>query len=89
MDEEKILCQVFLGDDVNWPKKTKHYVGGMEMQKPAELRIVTFASDKGYYLYYCDKSGAEMTDTYHDTLDEAKEQAHFEFGVRATDWKEG
>jgi hypothetical protein len=66
--------------------KTNHYVGGAEMPRPVELQIVTYGEDSGYYLFYCDAAGVEMTDTYHDTVEEAMAQAEFEFSVKPDDW---
>jgi hypothetical protein len=57
------------------------------MPRPAQLRIVQFANDPGFYLLYCTTGGEELTDTYHDTLDAAFGQAEWEFGVKRPEWK--
>jgi hypothetical protein len=43
--------------------------------------------DPGYYLFYCDDSGVEFTDTYHDSLDQALSQAEWEFRTKADEWE--
>ncbi|GFL61111.1 hypothetical protein TUM15775_18620 [Neisseria gonorrhoeae] len=37
-------------------------------------------------MFYLDETGQEQTDTYHDTLDSAFEQAEFEFGISKEEW---
>ena len=66
--------------------KTKHWVFGTPMGKPASLAIVRIGNSAGYYLIYLDALRHEMTDTLHDSLDAAFEQANFEFGVARDEW---
>jgi len=54
---------------------------------PTELRIVRRDDGTGYFLLYCDKSGDELTDTWHATLEDALHQAEFEFTVRPEEWE--
>lgn len=71
---------------------TRHYYGfadgsRVEVPLPVSLRIVQYAGDEPRaYLFYCDDSGEEMTDTLHDSVDEAMDQAEAEFGVRRHEW---
>jgi hypothetical protein len=67
--------------------RTRHVVGGELAPTPAELRIAQYEGDPGYYLFYCDEAGAEITDTYHDSLEEAIAQAEWEFGTKAEEWE--
>ena len=67
--------------------KTRHYSGSRMLATPAFLRIAQIPPDAGYYLLYYDRSGKEMTDTYHDTIEAAQEQAAMEFQTVVTDWK--
>ena len=55
---------------------------------PVELRIVQYSSDPGFYLFYCDDCGSEMTDTYHDSIHDAMAQANWEFKVEKEDWED-
>jgi hypothetical protein len=54
---------------------------------PSALAIAQLTGDPGFYLYYLDSSHKELTDTYHSTIEQAKEQASFEFGVEESDWR--
>ncbi len=38
------------------------------------------------YLIHFDKSDQEITDTHHDTLQDAMGQAEWEYGVKSHEW---
>ena len=51
----------------------------------AGLAVCQYPNDPGYYLFRCDSDWRCITDTYHDSLEEAKSQAEFEYvGISAT-----
>jgi hypothetical protein len=83
----RILYRVVLRPDHERTGRTKHVVSGELMLKTAELRIVKIEPEHGFYLIHYDASGAELTDTLHDTLDEAMQQAEWEFRVAPSDWQ--
>ncbi|HEX5741719.1 MAG TPA: hypothetical protein VFY17_09240 [Pilimelia sp.] len=87
--EPRVVARVVLSERHAATGATRHYVGPgggpPEMPRPAELRITTYGDDS-YYLCYCDATGAEMTDTFHDTVEEATAQAEREFSVHAGEW---
>jgi hypothetical protein len=58
---------------------TRHVVNGDEVTEFAALAIAQYPSDSGFYLFYCNENWEAMTDTYHETLEAAIEQAEFEF----------
>lgn len=86
MNDETIYREIDLGKKHKPTGFTKHYRGEGLLPMPAQLKIVQYSGDSGYLLLYLDKDGNEMTDTYHETLDEALEQANFEFGIREKEW---
>ena len=50
----------------------------------AALAICQYEGDSQYYLFYCDDEWNVRTDTCHQSLDDAKDQAEFEYeGVSA------
>jgi hypothetical protein len=87
MSDPKLLRRVKLGSQHQPTGKTRHFCGALELPAPHELRIVQYANDPGYYLFYCDETGKEFTDTYHDTLEESMAQADWEFGVKRSEWE--
>ena len=56
------------------------------MGRPELLKSVRYPSDTGFYLFYCGADGREMTDTLHDSIEKAQEQAEWEFGVKPSEW---
>lgn len=70
-------------------KNTRHFVYGEQIEDSiTSLKIVQCRPDAGFYLLYFDASGKELTDTYHSTVNEAMEQAKWEFGVEVRDWED-
>jgi len=67
--------------------QSKHVVNGIARPSFESLKIVQLDGDAGFYLFYYGSEGPEITDTYHDTIPSALEQAHFEFGINETDWE--
>ena len=55
---------------------------------PHELVIAQLPPDEGFYLLYLDGEGNEITDTYHDSLDKAVDQAKWEIGVDTDEWQD-
>lgn len=66
--------------------KTKHTVDGIPVTNEAKLRIVRLAGDTSIYLIHYGSDGSELTDTCHETIEEAVDQANFEYGVGKGDW---
>ena len=63
----------------------RHVVDGEPQAPFAGLAICQYESEEAYYLFYCDEDWNAVTDTWHQSLAEAREQAEFEYeGVRAT-----
>jgi|TARA_R100000322_G_scaffold160124_1_gene121400 hypothetical protein len=67
--------------------ETTHYRGGEVLPPPHSLQIAQYPDDNGYYLFYLDKNGTELTDTYHDDVASAMAQAEWEFEVKADEWE--
>jgi hypothetical protein len=66
----------------------RHLVGARLLPPASALAICRYPDDEGYYLCHFDRAWEEITDTWHPTIDEAKEQAEFEYeGVSGT-WQE-
>lgn len=61
-------------------------VRGAELPAPHALVIAQLPPDEGFYLLYLDENGQEITDTYHDGLKQALDQAKWEFNVEPEEW---
>jgi hypothetical protein len=94
MNSYKILKKINLSNQHKPTGKTKHYRAKNfnfsdreELPSPSSLQIVQFLDDPGYYLLYFDKQGEELTDTYHESIEKAMDQANFEFNILPHEWK--
>jgi hypothetical protein len=55
------------------------------MGQMAGLAICQYAGEEAFYLFGCDADWQNVTDTWHQTLDDAQHQAEFEYeGVSET-----
>jgi hypothetical protein len=69
---------------------TRHYEGGRLLGPAAGLAICRHA-EGSFYLFGCDADWNTVTDTWHDSLDDALHQAEYEYaGVGGTwEWPAG
>ena len=57
------------------------------MPRPFMLKIVENPGD-GYLIFYCDKTGEEMNDTWAQTIEAAMAQAEWEFSIKPKEWED-
>jgi hypothetical protein len=65
---------------------TEHIVAGRKVTNIAGLAICQYESDAGFYLFGCDSEWNSITDTVHESIEEAKDQAEFEFENTHQTW---
>ncbi|MDI1241300.1 MAG: hypothetical protein PSX80_05205 [bacterium] len=64
---------------------TDQVVAGKLMGPAIRLAICKYEGEEAYYLFSCDEGWDSITDTYHESVEQAKEQAEFEYeGITAT-----
>lgn len=88
--------------DMSSPPRTRHYLGagpeqldvlpdvglqGGQLMPPARVLILLELED-GFGIWRFANDGTFAGDTWHETLDDAKYQAEFEFGDAKTEWTE-
>ena len=61
--------------------------GSHEWSKFVRLEIARNGADGGYYLFHVSADGTG-TDTWHDTIEDALEEAEAEYGVSRDDWQD-
>lgn len=73
--------------------KTEHYNGSAISENndgfervPRPKWVEISEEPEGFYLYHFNQAGECIADTWHETLEEAKEQAKFEFEIKDNDW---
>ena len=92
MTDPRLLAEVRLHEGHVVTGAVRHFYGFADgsrqpVPRPTSLRLVQYAGDEPrVYLLYCDSAGDEMTDTLHDSLEEALTQASVEFGVTRNEW---
>ena len=64
---------------------TRHYAVSEQLRPPARLIIVQYG-EREFNLIHLDAMGHEMTDTFHETVQDAMEQASLEFLVVPEEW---
>ncbi len=66
--------------------QTNHIVDGATLGTISGLAICS--ADGGFYLFYCDSEWNDLTDTWHLTIEDAKDQAEFEFEGVSSTWEQ-
>jgi hypothetical protein len=52
----------------------------------AGLAICQYEGEDSFYLFGCDENWQSVTDTWHETLEDARHQAEFEYGGVSRTW---
>lgn len=84
MHEAAIVKEIVLEPHHVGTGRTRHYRDGALNSRPARLIIVRFSD--GFNLIHLDSQGSEMSDTFHESVDNAVEQAAFEFSIKPEEW---
>lgn len=87
MAEYTIILTAKITEQHHSTGHTRHFNHGELLGMPKHLQIVQYPGDPGCYLIYCAADGREMTDTYHETIDAAKDQAMAEFELQHREWR--
>ncbi len=87
MNDYVILKSIVLGPHHLATGKTQHYQKEQELPPASTLKIATYEDTEGFYLLYLDANGNELTDTFHDTIEEAFSQAEWEYNVKPDEWE--
>lgn len=81
--EDEIVVAVYHGKILS-KEKVIHNISGFGELSFDELRVVKFGDDEFNLLYM--NNGVEITDTCHDSLEEALIQANYEFQLIEEGW---
>jgi hypothetical protein len=87
IDDAQLIAYLVLDENKHQRTgNTQHFVDGSLTANFHGLAICSYEGSDGYYLFYCDSSWESVTDTYHDTIADAKDQAEFEYSNTENDW---
>lgn len=67
---------------------TKHFIGGQQVNDISCLAICKYQNESGYYLFGCNSEWTTITDTNHNNIEDAKEQAEFEYKNTSKTWRQ-
>jgi hypothetical protein len=90
-DAPKLMSvkRAMLGSQHLQPGRTKHTItdkdGTRAFPPFKSLEIAHNPGSPGYYLFHICADG-QVADTWHESLDDALEQAEWEFGVQPQEW---
>jgi len=84
----RVLRYAAVGPQGRPTSGTRHYAGGTLQPPFSALSIVQCDGDAGYDLLYLDAEGNEITDTWHQTIEDAMRQAEFEYAGISAEWQD-
>jgi hypothetical protein len=79
LEGARVICYAVIDDRCRPTGSCGHHVGGQLMGPARGLAICQYESEDAYYLFYCDESWRTVTDGWHQSLEDAKRQAEFEY----------
>jgi hypothetical protein len=84
----KVVLYTAIDDRHQHTGNCRQIVDGQLVGAAAGLAICRYDGENNYYHFGCDENWGTLTDTWHETLEDAKAQAEFEYvGVNGT-WRE-
>jgi len=66
--------------------RTEHIHIGKTVEPTVGLAICKYDNENGYYLFGCNSNWDSVTDTWHETIDDAIEQAEWEYEGLSGAW---
>ena len=82
----RVVCYTPIDSRHNHTGHTKQIVGGVLLGPSAGLAICQYEGEECFYLFGCDEYWTSLCDTWHETLDDAKEQAEHEYEGTGKTW---
>jgi len=86
IDEARVVCYTSLDARHRKTRNTVHHAGGNEIEDPKGLAVCQYEGEDAFYLFGCNEDWKSQSDTWHETLDDAKEQAEFEYAGTSQTW---
>ena len=87
LDGARMICFAEVSDKIKPTGNTTHRKSGEILGPARALAICQYAGTGHFYLFYCAENWTVLTDTFHLTLDEAKDQARFEYEGISSCWR--
>ena len=87
LDGAQVLLYAIIDQRHRPTGKTLHRIGGEVMPPASGLAVCRYEKDTGFYLFYCDGAWRVLTDTWHESVEDARNQAEFEYEGVSDAWK--
>ena len=81
-----MICYSPIDERHRFTGACKQIVAGQLMGAMAGLAICQYEGEDAFFLFGCDQEWNSLTDTWHQTLDDAKHQAEFEYEGVSNTW---
>jgi hypothetical protein len=82
----KVICYTPIDNRHTHTKNTKQIVGGVVLGAANGLAICQYEKEEYFYLFGCDQQWNSLSDTWHETLEDAKELAEYEYQGTNKSW---
>ncbi len=82
----KVLLFTYIDERHQFTGNCRQIVAGQLMGPMKGLAICKYDEEDAYYLFGCDEDWESITDTWHETIEEAMEQAEFEYKGSKETW---
>ncbi|MEK7832990.1 MAG: hypothetical protein AAB401_18015, partial [Acidobacteriota bacterium] len=83
----RVICFSPIDSRHKQTEKVLHVVAGTLQRPVAGLAVCQYEGEDTFYLFGCDSDWSSVTDTWHQTFEEAKEQAEFEYEGVSETWE--
>lgn len=84
----KVICFAFIDSRVQPTGNCEQIVGSVLQGPAAGIAICQYGGDGCFYLFGCDPDWHSATDTWHESLEDAKHQAEFEYVGVSKVWQQ-
>ena len=82
-----VVCYSPIDERHRFTQRTRQIVRGMLMGAMSGLAICQPRGTTEFYLFGCDENWNVVTDTWHQSLEDAKAQAEFEYEGISKTWE--
>jgi hypothetical protein len=82
----RVVCFTPIDDRHRHTGNTRQIVGGVLLGPAAGLAICQYDGDTAYYLFGCDENWTSRSDTWHESIEDAKDQGEFEYEGTKLTW---
>ncbi|HEV8269574.1 MAG TPA: hypothetical protein VGR00_15125 [Thermoanaerobaculia bacterium] len=82
----RVLLYAHLEPPLEDTEPAAHEVEGIDLSNVTSLAICMYEADEGFYLFYCGPGWQVLSDTFHETLHTAQDEAEVAFSGVSASW---